>query len=192
VAATPIVGLLASWNDLNKMVDVETFADPQTKQWTKGQVKAQFQFNGQPLICCPLLPAPFVPTAVIEINNTRNNIPAIQYYIAENPHWLAHRILFQAQFVSATRFTTEESYFFAEEGEPTVQFNGRPLTEAERMQLHHEPEKMDMKDFQPTEVKMKRGIVMIIPPYTVYCFLVTDDSLITAGGIVPRGDEGLV
>ena len=113
----------------------------------------------------------------------------------QDPFWLAHRILFQSQFVSAARFTTNECYFLAEEGEPTVQLNGRPLSEAERWQLHHEPEKMDMKDFQPTELKMKKGVVMRIPPYTVYCFLVADDSLITTGGIVSRGfqaDNGMM
>ncbi|KAG9190258.1 hypothetical protein G6011_08346 [Alternaria panax] len=187
MTTTTIAGLWASWNDPNEIVNVETYAAPQTYQWTAEQVKAQFQSDGQPLICCPRLPAPTIPTAIMEINYSRNNIPVLQYYMDQDPFWLAHRILLQAQFVSATRFTTDECYFFAEEGEPTVQFNGRPLTEAEGEQLHYEPGKVDMKDLQPTEVKMKKGVAMRIPPLTVYCFLVVEDSLITTGGIVPRG-----
>ena len=195
MATILIAELLTSWNNPNEAVDVEVSTAPQTHQWTKGQVRAQFRSNNQPLICCPFLPAPVIPTTVMNINYSHNNLPALQYYMDQDPFWLAHRILFQSQFVSAARFTTNECYFLAEEGEPTVQLNGRPLSEGERWQLHHEPEKMDMKDFQPTELKMKKGVVMRIPPYTVYCFLVADDSLITTGGIVSRGfqaDNGMM
>ncbi len=57
----------------------------------------------------------------------------------------------------------------AEEGELSVQINGRPLTAVERLQLDFDPEKMDMRNLQPTDMKMQKGVVMRIPRYTVYC-----------------------
>src|SRR5687767_4503438 len=98
MATTPIAGLWASWTNLNEVVDVEKYATPQTMQWTKKQVRDQFQSKDLPPISCPHLPAPSIPAAIATINESRNNAPAIEYYTSQNPFWLAHRILFQAQF----------------------------------------------------------------------------------------------
>jgi hypothetical protein len=189
MATAPIAGLWASWTNLNEVVDVEKYAAPQTMQWTKKQVRDQFQSKDVPPISCPHLPAPSIPAAIATINESRNNAPAMEYYTSQNPFWLAHRILFQAQFQSVVRFTIDECYFMAEEGELSVQINGRPLTALERLQLDFEPEKMDMRNLQPTDVKMQKGVAMRIPRYTVYSFKVVRDSLVTAGCIVRRGSD---
>jgi len=44
-------------------------------------------------------------------------------------------------------------------------------------------------ELQPTEMKMYIGVAMRLPPYTVHCFKVKEDSLVTAGCIVPRRRE---
>ena len=46
-------------------------------------------------------------------------------------------------------------------------------------------------ELQPTEMKMHLGVAMRLPPYTVHCFKVKEDSLVTAGCVVPRGREEL-
>ena len=130
---------------MDKLVDVETYGSPQITKWTKAQVKSQFASKDLAPICCPHLRAPNIPEAIVEINNSRNNAPAMQYYMANNRFWLAHRMLLQAQFQSAVRFTTDECYYLLEEGEAVVEVNGRPLTGAEKGLLDVEPGKVDMR-----------------------------------------------
>ncbi|KAI4611740.1 hypothetical protein J4E83_007991 [Alternaria metachromatica] len=189
LSTSPISALWVSWTDMDKLVDVETYGLPQITKWTKAQVKSQFASKDLSPMCCPHLRAPRIPDAIVEINNSRNNNAAMQYYMANNRFWLAHRMLLQAQFQSAVRFTTDECYYLLEEGEAVVEVNGRPLTGAEKRMLDVEPGQVDMSELQPTEMKMYLGVAMRIPPYTVHCFKVKEDSLVTAGCIVPRGRE---
>jgi len=69
----------------------------------------------------------------------------MQYYMANNRFWLAHRMLLRAQFQSAVRFTTDKCYYLLEEGEAVVEVNGRPLTGVEKRMLDVEPGKLDMR-----------------------------------------------
>ncbi|KAI4952925.1 hypothetical protein J4E86_006462 [Alternaria arbusti] len=189
LSTSPISLLLSSWTKPNETVDVETYGLPQITKWTRAQVKSQFASKDLSPICCPHLPAVRIPEAIVEINNSRNNAPAMQYYMANNRFWLAHRMLLQAQFQSAVRFTTDECYYLLEEGEAVMEVNGRPLTGVEKGLLDVEPGKVDMSELQPTEIKMHLGVAMRLPPYTVHCLKVKEDSLVTAGCIVPRGRE---
>ncbi|KAI4710515.1 hypothetical protein J4E89_004971 [Alternaria sp. Ai002NY15] len=101
LSTSPISLLWVSWTDMDKLIDVETYGSPQITKWTKAQVKSQFASKDLSPMCCPHLRAPRIPEAIVEINNSRNNNAAMQYYMANNRFWLAHRMLLQAQFQSA-------------------------------------------------------------------------------------------
>ncbi|KAI4947477.1 hypothetical protein J4E91_006831 [Alternaria rosae] len=90
LSTSPISLLWASWTTPTSLVDVETYGKPQITKWTKAAVKSQFASKDLASICCPHLPAPRIPEAIVEINNARNNAPALQYYMANNRFWLAH------------------------------------------------------------------------------------------------------
>ncbi|KAI4644335.1 hypothetical protein J4E93_006236 [Alternaria ventricosa] len=146
LSTSPISLLLSSWTKPNETVDVEIYGLPEITKWTKAQVKTQFASKDLSPMSCPHLPAVRVPEAIVEINNSRDNAPAMQYYMSKNRFWLAHRMLLQAQFQSAVRFTTDECYYLLEEGEAVVEVNGRPLTGAEKGMLDVDPGKSAAAD----------------------------------------------
>jgi hypothetical protein len=186
--ASLVAGLLASWNDLGEMVDVEIKDEPQTSHWTKLRIKEHFQLDRTPPICCHYLPAPCIPGDIITIYESRDNEEEdLQHYSSNDQLWRPQRRLLQGDFRSVVRFSPHEQYFLVEEGEVTVMFNGRPLTAEQRLQADQEPGLLDMKDLQPTAMPMKKGVVTILPPYTAYSFSAKKDSLVTAGNIVPKG-----
>lgn len=189
----PIAKLFASWTKPKEPIDVELSLSPQSRRWTKAEVETQFRSLNKKVqpISCPRLPAPRIPEAITKINYSRNNPTAIHYYISHDPSWLAHRMLLQAQYRSPTRYSRQEMYFLAEEGELIVRVNGRPLTEAERWQIEHVPETVELKDCQPTDMRMVTGVAMILPAWTIYCLVVGEkDALVTTGCVVPRGRLG--
>lgn len=186
---SPIASLLASWTASQEAINIELSLSSEPVKWTKGQVEAQFKALSTkvPPISCPRLPAPRIPNAITQINYARNNPPAMQHYLTHEAAWLARRMLFQAGYQSRTQYTTQELYYFAEEGDAIVRVNGRPLTDVERWQLEHAPETLALDDCQPADLKMRVGIAMVIPAWTVYCIVVgTKDTLVTTGGLVPR------
>ena len=164
MAPTEIDTLLASWKDLSELVPIEHSTVPRSIPSTKAskaQVKAHFQSPGRSAhpISCPSLPALGIPQQIMLINHTRNNVPALQYYIANDQKYLAHRMLFMRDFVSSPRYTTAETYLWAEQGEPVVEVNGRPLKIVEQWELDlGRIGDMDMLSLQPTPMTLRKGV----------------------------------
>ncbi|CAE6997086.1 hypothetical protein PTNB73_04276 [Pyrenophora teres f. teres] len=183
---TLIEDLFASWTDLEEVVDVEMCANWNIKPLTKAYVKVHYTTHDLPPIACLRLPASRIPQTIVEINTSRNNPELFQYLINNDPYWLAQRILLQAQFQSHVRLTKFQTYLFAEEGEPIVRVNGRPLTDLERAQLERDPRAVDLYQTLPVDKQMKKGSEMILPEYTLYCIMAKEDSLVTTGCILPR------
>lgn len=185
-----IEAVFASWKDLEEVVDVETPANPQIVKWTKADVKNHFDTHDLPPIACHALPAVGIPDEVNEINASRNNPELFQHLINNDPYWLAHRILLQAQFQSNVQLTQCQTYLLAEEGEAVVLVNGRPLTELERAQVESDVKAVDLSHTLPVEKKLVKGHEVILPEYTLYCIVAKKDSLITTGCILPRCRQG--
>jgi hypothetical protein len=164
MAPTEIDTLLASWKDLSELVPVEHSTVPRSIpsiKASKAQVKVHFQSPGRSAhpISCPRLPALGIPQQIVLINHTRNNVRALQYYMANNPAYLAHRMLFMRDFVSAPHYTTAETYFWTEQGEPVVEVNGRPLKIVEQWELDRgRISDMDMLSLQPTPMTLRKGV----------------------------------
>jgi hypothetical protein len=164
MAPTEIDTLIASWKDLSELVPIEHSTSPRSIPSTKAskaQVKAHFQSPGRSAhpISCPRLPALGIPQQIVLINHTRNNVRALQYYMANNPAYLAHRMLFMRDFISAPRYTTAETYLWAEQGEPVVEVNGRPLKVGEQLELDFgRTGEIDMLSLQPTPMPLRKGV----------------------------------
>jgi hypothetical protein len=102
--------------------------------------------------------------------------------------YLAYRMLFMKDFVSAPRYTMAETYLLAEQGAPLVGVNGRPLTITEKWELDHgRLDELDLKALQPTLMTMRKGVAMVLPKYTVYSIVCGEDSLVISGCTVERG-----
>lgn len=185
-----IEALFASWKDLEEVVDVETPANPQIIKLTKANVKDHFTTLDLPPIACHRLPAVGVPEAIIEINSSRNNPQLFQYFVDNDPYWLAQRVLLQSQFESNVRLTKCQTYLLIEEGEAIVRVNGRPLTVLERAQVEGDARAVDLSHTVPVEKKLVMGHEVILPEYTLYCIVAKKDSLVTMGCILPRGRQG--
>jgi hypothetical protein len=112
----------------------------------------------------------------------------LRYHIARDPMYLAHRMLFMKDFISAPRYTMNEAYLLAEQGEPVVVVNGRPLNMVEKWALDDgQLGELDLQALQPTPMTMKKGVTMVLPKYTVYRIVCGEDSLIISGCTVERG-----
>ena len=182
--------LFASWNDLEEEVDVEMSANQPTRKLTKAHVKLHFTIHDLPPIACHRLPAACIPKAITDMNSSRNNPELFQYFIGNDPYWLAQRILLQAQFQSGVRLARCQTYLLAEQGEPVVRVNGRPLTDSERALLDLDDRAVDLSHTLPVDKQMKKDTEMILPEYTLYCIVAMEDSLVTTGCILPRGRQG--
>ncbi|KAA8626560.1 hypothetical protein PtrSN002B_001348 [Pyrenophora tritici-repentis] len=182
--------LFASWTDLEEVVDIEMCANPNIKPFTKACTKLHYTTHDLPPIACLRLPAARIPEAIVKINASRNNPELFEYFINNDPYLLAQRVLLQAQFESHVRVSKYQTYLFAEEGEPIVQVNGRPLTDIERAQLEFNPRAVDLRKTLPVDKQMKKGVEMILPEYTLYSIMAKEDSLVTTGCILPSKGQG--
>jgi hypothetical protein len=117
------------------------------------------------------------------MNASRNNPAALTH----DPDYLAHRMLFMADYVSAPHHTTADTYLWAEQGEPVIEVNGRPLTTIEPRELDlGRIGEVDWAECQPATLKLKIGVATILPEYTVWRLSCGEDCLVTVGCIVER------
>jgi hypothetical protein len=97
-------------------------------------------------------------------------------------------MLFMVDLVSAPRHTTADTYLWTGQGEPVMEVNGQPLTTIERREFDlGRIGEVDWAECQPVTLKLKIGVATDLPKYTVWRLSCEEDSLVTVGCIVERG-----
>ena len=192
MAQTPINKLISSWTDLSEEVNIEDLSRPSGSspivRWPLEQVKQRFSHNhrrpNQPPIVCQCLHTDNLPAVAWCANQARNNPTAILERSANDPNFLAYKVLGQATAILINRCKKFDSYTLVEEGRIMPVYSTKALSEEERVTVERDPSALSLQEYAPTSILLRPGDQLILPANRLYTVFFVQESLFTAGSIV--------
>jgi hypothetical protein len=108
--------------------------------------------------------------------------------VQEDPMWLAYRVLGQEGVCSTGYCHTCETCFIVDQGSVIIMQGLKKWTEEERSQVDAGSHALDYKGYTFNPVLLKKGEKRVLLAYTVYGFALMDDTMLTMGHIINKGE----
>jgi hypothetical protein len=189
--AKPIAKQIATWTNLDAIVDVEDLMMPAGSliiiQRSFREVKASFESpNKSTLIVCPRLRPVNIPKSALDFSKDRNNNEEVLRRYREDPYWLCQAVLAQEGALQLRRYRETDSWIMVEQGSALVTTEGVLVTPEDRASFDSDPKNFKQEDGRPMLMLIREGDMTIIPALTIFTIYYNEDTLLSMGNIVPH------